>query len=487
MTATRLRLIPLVWGFAMNFKNCYRLGLFALFVFLTACSADDETNLVDLHTIAEQDIISINFPADTETTHSINSEYDFSLQGLKSNAADTITISGDIQWSLSDGAASSIDQSGHFIASANAELITVTADFGFFTDSIEIKVSSAKFDQVVQLDENVLVVDMCRSQTFAPIGRYVDENNNEEIRPVDNITLNTIGWIIRDQENNISSQRAYIETVDDQATLQTLAEGDIIIQAKAFSSFSNSEVTSADFNQSISNSMNSIKLCISGASDLISCTVANASVAKDQSLSFISVANYQALDGSNFNENISANSKWGVDNVLNASIALSADHQRLNITGVTANSDAAISVACGDIEQVIDSIDISQGVVLDSAVSCASGASCLTASGAVLIDQLTVTSLKVSANNNDLISGESLPLGTRPAEISLVTTAVFADNTETVVTNDIDLVENIRQGEGVVIEEKIGSDGVYTVLTAGTAEITLNFGGQEFIALIEIP
>ena len=487
MTATKLLLIPLAWGFAMNFKTCCQSGLYALFIFLTACSSGDESNLVDVHTVANQDIISVSFPADTETILSINSEYDFSLQGLKSNAVDTVLISSDIQWSLSDGATSSINQNGHFTASASAELITVTADFGFYTDSIEIKVSSAKFDQVVQLDENPLIVDMCRSQTFTPIGRYVDENNNEEIRPVDNITINTIEWIIRDQENNISSQRAHIETLDDQATLHTLTEGNIIVQAKAFSLFSNSDVTSIDFNQTITNNLNNLKLCYSSASDLASCAVTNASVEKDKSISFISVANYQALDGSDFNENISGNSKWGIDDILNASVALSADRQQLNITGVTENSNATISVACGDIEQAIDGIDISQGVVLDTPVSCASGVSCLSASSTVDIELLSVTSLKVSANDTDLTSNEALVLIVRPDEIDLVTTAVFSNNTEVNITSDTTLVYSITAGKDVVIEEKAGFVGIYTVLGSGTAEIKLDFRDETFYALIEIP
>lgn len=471
----------------MNFKPCYQLCLYVLFNFLTACSADDETNLVNLHTIANQDIISVSFPAETETIHSINSEYDFSLQGLKSNAIDIVPISSDIQWSLSDGANSAIDQNGHFTASATAELITVTAVFGFFTDSIQIKISDAKFDQVVQLDENSLIVDMCRSQTFTPIGRYVDENNNEEIRPVDNIIINTIVWIIRDQENNNPSQRAHIETLDNQATLHTLAEGNIVIQAKAFSPLNNSDVTSVDFNQAISNNLNSIKLCYSNSTDLSSCTVANASVEKDKSISFISVANYQALDGSDFDENISDNSKWGIDNPLNASIALSTDRQQLNITGITEASNATISVACGDIEQVIDGIDVSQGVVLDTPVSCGSGTSCLSASSIVAIDQLSVTSLKVSANDTVLTSGEALILSVRPNEINLVTTAVFSDNTEVNITSDTTLAYNITQGKDVVIEDKTGVPGTYTVLAAGTAEITLDFRGVKFRALVEVP
>lgn len=471
----------------MNFKTCYQLCLYALFIFLAACSADDEINLVNLHTIANQDIISVSFPAETETIHSINSEYDFILQGLKSNAIDTVPISSDIQWSLSDGANSSIDQNGHFTASATAELITVTADFGYYSAAIEIKVSDAKFDQVVQLDENSLIVDMCRSLSFTPIGRYVDSSNNEEIRPVDNTIINTIEWIIRDQETNNPSQRAHIETLDNQATLHALAEGNIVIQATAFSPYSNTDVTSVDFNQAISNNLNSIKLCYSSSTDLSSCTVANTSVEKGTSISFISVANYQALDGSDFYENISDNSKWGIDNPLNASISLSTDRQQLNITGITEASNATISVACGDIEQAIDGIDVSQGVVLETPVSCGSGASCLSSSSIVAIDQLSVTSLKVSANNNVLTSGVALDLSVRPNEIDLVTTAVFSDNTESVITNDPDLAYNITLGKDVVIEDKIGVLGSYTVLSAGTAEITLDFRGVKFRALIEIP
>ena len=471
----------------MNFKTCYQLCLYALFIFLAACSADDEENLVNLHTIANQDIISISFPDDTEPTHSINSEYDFSLQGLKSNGVDTVLIKSDIQWSLSVDANSTIDQNGHFIASATAEFITLTADFGFYSESIEIKVSDAKFDQVWQLDKNTLIVDMCRSQTFTPIGRYVDENEIEEIRPVDNIIINDIEWTILDQADNNPSQQAHIETLDDQATLHSLAEGNIIIRAKAFSPYSNTDVTSVDFDQALTNNLNSIKLCYSSTSDLSNCVVTNPSVEKDESISFISVANYQALDGSDFDENISGNSKWGINDVLNASIALSTDRQQLNITGITENSNATISVACGDIEQAIDGIDISQGVVLDTPVSCGSGASCLSASSIVDIDLLSVTSLKVSANDTVLTSGEALPLSVRPDEIDLVTTAVFSNNTEVVISSDTTLAYNITQGKDVVIEEKTGFVGIYTVLGAGTAEITLDFRGVKFYALIEIP
>jgi len=173
-----------VWGFAMNSKTLHGCFLLCLLALLNACSdTENETNLVNLHTTANQDIISIKFPLDTETIFSISSQYYFGLQGVKSNNIDTVDIVNDIQWSLSDEAVSSIDHNGLFTASATAELITLTARFGIYTESIDIKVSDAKFDQVVQLNNaGAISIDMCQSQTFKPVGRYVDGNNNDEIR-----------------------------------------------------------------------------------------------------------------------------------------------------------------------------------------------------------------------------------------------------------------------------------------------------------------
>lgn len=472
----------------MNFKIINRICGYALFVFLFACiDADDETNLINLHTAASQDIISISFPADTETTLSINSQFDFNLQGLKSNGVDTIPITTDTQWSLSDGAISSIDQNGLLSASATAEIITVTAQFGIFSESIEIRVSEAEFDQVVELNESTFTVNMCRSQAIKPIGRYVDALNNEEIRPVDSITISTIEWIIREQSDNSLSQRAHIETLNNQATLHTLAEGNIIIQAKAFSQLSNSDVTSVDFNQPIDNNLNSIKLCDSSDTDLTNCNVpTDLSVEKDTVISLIAVANYQASDGSNFNENISKNSKWGIDSPLNASIAFPADRQHLEMTGLIEETTATVSVACGDIDQAIDAIDITTGVVLDTAVSCSS-TTCSETSKLINIDQLAVSSLEVSANDTELVSDEALKLSTAPVEITLITTAFFSNNTDENVTADSDLTYRVTEGRNTVIEQKLNSPGIYTVLDSGTVKIEIEFRREIFYVFIEIP
>jgi len=486
--ATSLILMQPAWGFGMNskiFKGCWILCLLLL---INACSDEEnETNLVNLHTTASQDIISISFPADTETVLSISSQYTFALQGLQSNNTDTVDIVNDVQWSLSEGALSRIAQNGLFTASATAELVTLTANFGIYTESIDIKVSDAEFDQVMQLNDGVINIDMCQSQTFKPVGRYVDENNNDEIRPVDSNIIDTIEWIVRDQATGNLSQRAYIETLDKQATLRSLAEADLIIQAKAFSQFAGVEVTSIDFSQQVSANINSLKLCNSTDTDLASCNVSNTKVEQDKVISLISVANYQAQDGSNFNENISANSKWGIDNSANATIAFSTSRQQLDITGKIEETSAVVSVACGDIEQVIDSIDITLGVSLDSEVSCGTGATCLSASATIGIDQLGVSSLKVTANDTDLTSTETLTLSTRPDEITLITTAVFSNNTQLTITDDSELVYSITSGNNTVIEEVSGEAGVYTVLGAGIAEVKLDYRGETFFAVIRVP
>lgn len=488
MMATSLILMQPVWGFAMNSKILPRCFLLCLLVLLNACSdAENENNLVNLHTTANQDIISINFPADTETIISISSQYSFVLQGLQSNNIDAINIVNDVQWSLSDGANSRIDQNGLFTASATAELITLTARFGIFTESININVSDAKFHEVIQLNDGAISINMCQSQTFKPVGLYIDGNNNDEIRPVDSIIINTIEWIVNDQATDTLSQRAYIETLNDQATLQALADGSLIIRAIAISQYDGNEVTSIDFIQQVTANLNSLKLCNNTDTDLANCNVSSAKVEKDKVLSLISVANYQAQDGSNFNENISANSKWGIDNSANAAIAFSANRQQLDITGKIEETSAVVSVACGDIDQPIDSIDITQGVTLDSAVSCNIGSNCQSTSVSIAIDQLSASSLIVNANDTDLTSTETLILDIRPDEITLITTAVYSNSSQKDITSDSELVYSITTGNNTVIEEKSGSLGVYTVLGNGTAEIKLDYRGETFYAVISIP
>ena len=154
----------------MTFKTLLSLLLCSLFALLIACTvSDDEDNLVDLHIVASEDIISIALPADVnETIISVDSEFDFTLQGTKSNGVDVITLSKHIEWSLSDGANSSIDNTGHFTAAETVELITLTAKFGHLSASIDIKVSDAKFDKVVKLSKTPVTIDMCRSQPLYP-------------------------------------------------------------------------------------------------------------------------------------------------------------------------------------------------------------------------------------------------------------------------------------------------------------------------------
>ena len=472
----------------MSFKTVYKVFFIGLFVLLNACSdADNEINLVNLHTVADLDVTSIDFPADTESILSINSEYDFQLQGLKSNGIDLIDISNNIKWSLSDGALSNINQQGHFTASVTAEIITLTAQFGHLTQSIEITVSDARFDQVVQFNGQVLSIDMCRSQDFKPIARYVDSNGADEIRPVDSTIINTIEWTVRDLADNNVSKRAHIETSNNQASLRTLAAGDLIIQATASSVFQGMDVTSADFSQNVSNGLNSIKICRNSDSDLSICGVTDVSVEKDRTLSLIAVGNYQAADGSNFNENISKNSKWGVDNTVIASIALPADQQRLDVTGNIENSNANVSVACGDIVEALDGVDIVQGVTLSSSVSC--DAECFSSLTLVRVEPPSVDSLEVTANGISLENNTGITLNSRPAEITLEVIANFVNGGSEDVTSDIDLIYDViaPSGQPDVVEEKSGSLGTFTVLSGGLAEIELLFQNRRFTVLITVP
>jgi len=475
----------------MNSKTLYKILFVSLFSLLVACSdAENETNLLDLYAVASLDIMSIEILVDsTETILSVNSQFDFQLQGLKSNGNDLVTITNFAEWSLSEGAVSQIDQTGHFTAGDIAEIVTVTAKVGHLSQSIQISVSSAKFDKVVQLNNQAISIDMCQSEIIKPIGRYVDENGNEEIRAIDSIVINTIEWLIYDQGDTNISKRAYIDTSNNQATLHTLAAGNFIIQAKAMSLYSGAEETSDDFSQNISNALNSIKLCNETDTDLSNCAVTSARVEKDKTLSLMAVGNYQAADGTSFNENISHNSKWGVSDITNASTALSTDYQYLGITGEIEDTSVTVSVACGDIGESLDSVDISQGVVLTSPVNCSSDINCLASSALISIDKLSVTSFDVSANDIDLVDNESLTLSERPDEISLLVTANYSNDTNEDISEDESVIFSIISidGQSEVIEEKSDTSNIFTVLGSGTAKIQIDFRSETFIVLIVVP
>lgn len=472
----------------MYFKSIYGLIICSLLLVLTACSdTDKEKQLVDLFTTASQDIVAINFPADTtEDIVSINTFVDYSIEGLKSNGVDAIPISDNITWSLSDGAASTIDQSGRLSSGPVAETIIITAKFGTLTTSQSVFVSAAKFDRVIQLNDTPVQVNMCQAQQIKPIGSYLNDDGTEEIRPVDNTVINTISWIIKNQEDDSPSQRALIKTENSVAELQALETGNVIIQAQATSLSSGSIVTSVDFNQTLDHNLNSLKLCLRSETDLAACSLSTTDIVEKAVISLMAVGNYQASDGTTFNQNISALSKWGVDNSSNATIAFSTDRTQLDVTGNTADTTANITVACGNIEQTVTDSQIQNGVVLDTAVSCADGnINCLHASAVINIVTTAITSLDVTANGLSLDHNTPLALSSTPATIVLKVTANFSDGSSDDITTDNNVIYTNRSN--LVLTDIAGSPGEYTVLRPGEADIQIEFQDQLFIARISIP
>ncbi len=456
---------------------------------LSACSdAGKEKELVDLFTTASQDLVAINFDAaTTEDLISIDTFFDYRIEGVKSNGVDVVPVNGNIRWSLSDGAVSSIDQNGRLSSGSVAELVSVTATFGVLSTTLDVTVSAAKFDQVIKLNDTPVSINMCQAQPIQPIARYLNDDGSEEIRPVDNTVINTITWLIRNQEDDAPSQRALIKTANSLAELQALATGGVIIQAQAKSLSSGNIVTSVDFSQTLGHNLNSLKLCHKSETDLSTCTLSSVNIVQNAVLPIMAVANYQAANGSSYNQNISAFSKWGSDNISNATIALSADRQQLDVTGKTSGTTANVSVACGNIEQTVSDSAIKNGVVLDVPVTCASGnVNCLRDTAAININSKTVSSLTVTANNTALVDDTALVFASQPpATIVLNVTANYSDNSSLDVTADTGTVYTNRSALGVIA--KAGSPGEYTVLTAGNADIQITFDSQVFIAKITIP
>lgn len=475
-----------MWDFAMRFKLIYGFITYSLLLILTACSdTDKEKELVDLFTTASQDLIAINFPAGTEDIISINTFVDYKIEGLKSNGVDIIPINDNISWSLSAGAVSTIDQNGRLSSGSVAETVTITAKFGTLTTTFSVFVSAAKFDQVIKLNSTPVLVNMCQTQQIQPIGSYLNDDGTEEIRPVDNTVINTITWIIRNLDDT-PSQRAFIKTENSITELQALETGDVIIQAQAVSLSSGNIVTSAGFNQTLDHNLNSLKLCLRSEADLAACTFSNTDIVENAVISLMAVGNYQATDGTTFNQNISAYSKWGIDNNSNATIAFSADRQQLDVTGITPDTTANISVACGNIEQTVLDSEIENGVVLDIPVTCADGnLNCLPSTAAINIVSTTVKSLDVTANGLALVDNTPLALTTAPATIVLKVTANYSDDSSEDITTDTNVIYNNRSG--LVVIEISGSPGEYTVLTTGEAYIQIQFQDQIFNAKVTIP
>ena len=470
----------------MSFKSICGLFISSLLLLLTACSdAEKEKKLVELFTAASLDLIAINFPVDkTEDIISIDTFFDYKIEGLKSNGVDTIAVNDHIVWSLSDGAISTINQNGRFETGSVAEVVTITAKVGHLSATLDVSVSAAKFDQVVMLNSTPVIINMCQAQQIKPIGSYLNDDGTEEIRPVDNTIINTITWIIRNQEDDTPSQRAFIKTVNSQASLQALETGDVIIQAEALSVSSGNIVTSADFAQTLDNNLNSLKLCLKSETDLAACSFNTADLVLDTVVSLQAVGNYQATDGTTFNQNISAYSKWGIGDNSIATIAFSSDRQQLNVTGKTSGFTTDVSVACGNVEQAISEIE--NGVVLDEPVTCAIGnLNCLSDTAAIKVVDKTVTSLSVTANGANLVDNSALILASRPAVITLNVTANYSDGSSEDVTADSGTTY-INNSITVIIGI-VNQPGEYTVLASGDAEIQITFQGETFTARITIP
>jgi hypothetical protein len=438
---------------------------------------------------ATQDLTALQFPVDMETVVSAGSYVDLEVEGVKSNGVDMVMLSDDVEWSLSPGAASSINRHGRFSAGAVAETVTVHASLGILSAEIDLRVSTAEFDRVVALNDEDFDIDMCRSHVLNPVGRYVDEDGNEEIRSVDSTVMETIVWEVFNAEDSSTSQRAYIMISNNQPRLQTLEAGELLIRARAYSIYQEVEVTSDDFGQNVSSNLESVKLCSGSADDLEGCFVTTTSVEQDDTISLIAVGAYPSSSGTSY-ENITRNAKWGASYAAAASRLLSSDYMKMEITGDIEETNTTLSVACGTIAQSISGIDVSEGVILEEPVSCGSNVDCVSASATLEIDLLSVDSLEVTLNDDiELTHNITEYLDSSPDQLVLEVTANYANDTSADITNDSELVYWIVSvdGQDDIIEEVDDEPGTYTVLGTGIAKIQVYYRGETFIVLINIP
>ncbi len=473
----------------MNFKSTCNFLVYGFFLLLTACGdSQDEAPLVDLFTAASLDIIAIDFPAAAnQEIISVNSFFDYSVEGLKSNGIDKIPVTSSAVWSLSAGALSSIDQNGRLSAGSTAENITITAAVGHLSQTFDVRVSAAKFDQVIMLNITPVSIDMCQAQQIIPIGNYInDDGSADEERPVDSSVLNTITWLIRNADDNLASQRALIKTEANIVYLQALQSADVIIQARAPSvSQGGTIITSVDFDQPLNDTLNTIKICLKSASDLATCDLTSNDIVENNIVSLMAVGNYQQSNGSTADINISELSKWGIDNNSNASIALSEDRQQLDVTGKIKNTVVNISVACGNVEQTIQDSELVGGVVLSIPVTCVNGSlDCFQKTQTMNVIAETIDSLSVTVNGQELVSNTALLLSTRPTTLVFEVTANLSDGSSRVVTQEATYINSSTD----VVTEIAAKPGEYTVLSTGNnVDISILLSPKSFVAKVTLP
>lgn len=464
-----------------------KLTLAGLLAGLISCGdAEDEQRLLDLFTVAGLDLVEIRFPAgSTENIISIDSFFDYTVEGVQSNMVDTIDVTSEVEWTISAGALSSIDQTGRLSTGSSAEIVTITATVGNLSASQMVTVSEALFDKVVQLNATAVDSAMCQRTTIVPVGRYVNTDLTEEIRRVDNADIGSIEWQIANKEDMSASQRARVETTGTLTELIGYEAGTVLIVARAVSRFSMTTEVSDEFEQDIDNTLDSISACFGDADSIGVCGLASVDVPIDAPTSIIAVGTFQLSGGGTEERNITALAKWGIDNT-NTTIALSADGSQLELTGVTQDASSSITLACGEIEQSFTDLELAAGVVLDEAVSCdAANTDCFASTVDINVIEPDLDSLNVQVNNESLTDDVTQTFTSRPVSLEFDVTAIFNRTDNVVVTDDAGLV--YTNNTPTLISEVAGTPGLYTVNSAGDVELVLSYQSVSFTVRLTIP
>ena len=174
-------------SFKTLIKNASVFVLLSGFVLLSACTDEEETNVIREYVQSHQfNIVAIEISPDEDLMVRSNTGSQFEVYGLLADGSRLMTepdengdsedqpITTEVDWFVSDATVGEISQAGLFSSSDTPGVVTLSASFAGQEDSVVITVTDAELAEIEVQGDNQ--IDVCRNIEFSAIGLLADGN-----------------------------------------------------------------------------------------------------------------------------------------------------------------------------------------------------------------------------------------------------------------------------------------------------------------------